>query len=338
MNLMAMEKIHFLVMHTTHTYVAVGLGVLVVVLFILNHAPSIEMKRGLRPLKGLNMVYENNITPKSTVSRHHGTAPSRLLMAQPLGEEGAFREESETWKHAATPSPTPPPRPILAGVHYVAGTYYKEYTGTVGHRAVHFAQRKVPRIYGVQAIQSVLPALIDFLENVKAPYWLDWGTLLGAWRNQTVILWDDDGDVAILPGEDIGNIAEAASKFPFDCSRCLFVVRFNYTWEDIPFVFIDQRTGTCIDVFQYVERGQGNMITNEVFPTYSPNRQPYNHVLPASTCILEQRKYKCPRMQQEYLVHIYGDLSPLEPCERVCKVRPHSRTRRIEQEPMSVPR
>jgi hypothetical protein len=136
---------------------------------------------------------------------------------------------------------------------------------------------------------------------------------LGAWRNQTVIPWDDDGDVAIMPGENIDKVALAAKKFPFNCSDCLFVVRFNYTWDDIPFLFIDRKTGTYIDVFQYIEHG--NVITNEVFPTYSQNTQPNEHVLPLSTCTLERRKYMCPHMPQKYLMRMYGDLRP--PMHRV---------------------
>ncbi len=46
-------------------------------------------------------------------------------------------------------------------------------------------------------------ALGQFLEAVRVTYWLDWGTLLGAWRNQSVIPWDDDGDVAVLGGRPL---------------------------------------------------------------------------------------------------------------------------------------
>eukprot|EP00668_Euglena_longa_P018647 GGOE01023238.1.p2 GENE.GGOE01023238.1~~GGOE01023238.1.p2 ORF type:complete len:247 (-),score=15.56 GGOE01023238.1:475-1215(-) len=142
----------------------------------------------------------------------------------------------------------------------------------------------------------------------RVTYWLDWGTLLGAWRNGSIIPWDDDGDVGILGGEPLRRVARHAHGFHFRCHECLFIIRYNFTADDIPFLFIDRQTGVYIDIFQYLDTG--TVLTNEALPTYSLNTQPRDRVLPTTPCTLERRTYHCPRQPKEYLLKIYnGDLA-----------------------------
>lgn len=46
-------------------------------------------------------------------------------------------------------------------------------------------------------IRETLLYTTKVLNDNKIPYWIDFGTLLGAIRNGKVIEWDDDADVCV---------------------------------------------------------------------------------------------------------------------------------------------
>jgi len=219
-----------------------------------------------------------------------------------------LRDEADIWKRAATPSQSPVVRPIPLSQRTATEVYYKEYSQTADHVAVNFhppggglspSQR-------LASLRMLLPALAHFLEALGLVYWLDFGTLLGSWRNESLIPWDTDGDVGVLAGPPLHTIARRAPAFRFHCTTCVLVLRFNYSAVDIPFMFVDRSTGVYIDVFQY--GSVGSDLSNAMFPTYSLNVHPRDRVLPTVGCRLEGRLYQCPRGTEEYLRKVYMDL------------------------------
>lgn len=52
----------------------------------------------------------------------------------------------------------------------------------------------------LKGAQEVLENTTDVLKVMAVPYWIDSGTLLGAYRDKNLILYDHDIDIRILPG------------------------------------------------------------------------------------------------------------------------------------------
>ena len=47
-------------------------------------------------------------------------------------------------------------------------------------------------------ISDILKALTPLLKSENVKYWIDWGTFLGAYRDNSIIPWDKDFDLGIL--------------------------------------------------------------------------------------------------------------------------------------------
>ena len=60
----------------------------------------------------------------------------------------------------------------------------------------------------LQADKDALRAIADILYEKQIPFWVDFGTLLGAYRYEGVIPWDNDLDIAIL-ANDSQNVMQA---------------------------------------------------------------------------------------------------------------------------------
>eukprot|EP00667_Euglena_gracilis_P011110 EG_transcript_11339 len=293
-----MALLYYFALSNPHAYTAMVLGVVVLLTFLPKEA-----------LFSLFMGPEPQVSPWQMSQLNLTATTSGWPNGEPEDPQTAIRRQASLWKDAATPKVAPPRRDIPSAVQCITEKYYKEFTNTKEHLAVSFAPTLFPeQDLRLGALRQLLPALAHFFESSGTTYWLDWGTLLGAWRNQSLIPWDDDGDVGVLGGEPLRRIARQAHSFRFRCRECLFIVRFNYSADDIPFLFVHRPTGTYVDIFQYLDTGK--TLTNEIFPTYSLNTQPRATVLPTGRCTLEHRQYHCPRQQKEYLLKIYsGDLA-----------------------------
>jgi hypothetical protein len=73
------------------------------------------------------------------------------------------------------------------------------------------ASRFVRRSWYVEYLTGMLPVIADLLQEAGIPYWLDWGTLLGAMRIGRMIPWDFDIDLGAFE-QDVDRIAWLAQK------------------------------------------------------------------------------------------------------------------------------
>ena len=63
--------------------------------------------------------------------------------------------------------------------------------------------KELPKTTGnARKMQLVINSLLSYIKNVceqnNIPYWLDFGTLIGAYRHQGFIPWDDDIDIGMI--------------------------------------------------------------------------------------------------------------------------------------------
>lgn len=58
--------------------------------------------------------------------------------------------------------------------------------------------RVLPQNEVHEELYRLLGLFADRMEAAQLPYWLDAGTLLGAWRGGAIIPWDDDADVFVM--------------------------------------------------------------------------------------------------------------------------------------------
>lgn len=156
------------------------------------------------------------------------------------------------------------------------------------------------KLWYQDVVIALLPCLADLLEESNIPYWLDWGTLLGAVRDGKMIPWDEDIDIGIFY-KDIKKVTNLESQMVKDGFRLAMesdksavrVIRF-YGEKGIKF---------HIDILPW--KINGNIVkagyNSKPFKVY-----PIEELLNLKKIEFEGRMYPCPREPEKSLDRLMG--------------------------------
>ena len=156
--------------------------------------------------------------------------------------------------------------------------------------------------------RKLLTDVVNALEEAHIEYWLDWGTLLGAWREQRILPHDQDLDIGIpLEQEEDARrvLSDVARRHRYACKARaphLLVLSLPRSTK-----FHSLRDLIFIDVVFYPNepvllRFRGNSSDGKPLFTATPR----SALRPLSTVGLHGRRYSAPADPQSYLDSIYG--------------------------------
>jgi phosphorylcholine metabolism protein LicD len=166
-------------------------------------------------------------------------------------------------------------------------------------------------------IEELLSVLSDILNTAKIEYWIDQGTLLGAYRHGKFIARDSDADIAIRNEEHFEALSELLeSKLPsvygweiknHHCRGYRIWLKtggtFNGTFEgrDIQWPLV------CCDVmfYQYNEEDKTYVQQYQGFGVET-SFIPETVIFPLDQIEFEESMYPCPARVEKYLEIQYG--------------------------------
>jgi phosphorylcholine metabolism protein LicD len=169
----------------------------------------------------------------------------------------------------------------------------------------HYDEQYFKKSLPLEDKQNLLDKLLIEFDNFSKKYntlfWLDYGTLLGAYRHRGIIPWDDDVDVGMR--ED--DLLLLPKYFETD----------SWVWKVNPYRgldedntvsarLIDKNTGTFIDVFSYRKISNKEWIDSCNIRAISENM-----LFPLKKLKFNEKVYSVPNQTRDLLVMYYTDIS-----------------------------
>merc|ERR1712062_840772 len=153
-----------------------------------------------------------------------------------------------------------------------------------------------------------LQANVSGLMTSQYPlYWLEYGTLLGSWREEDIIRWDDDGDLGIFDF--------ILAQFPMRYESADWIFRRNpyqnssvYDGSNtVSARIISKWNGVFVDLFAYL------IIGNYLYNSWSINDfnfwQKIDDLLPIGEGVfLKNKTFLIPRNTERWLLNEYKTL------------------------------
>ena len=170
------------------------------------------------------------------------------------------------------------------------------------------------------AMSRLLKLLGLICKKHKIPYWIGWGTLLGAVRHKGYIPWDVDTDVGILI-DDVQKFIQAASK---DLPKDIFLqtnetdqgfAKYAYKgWmklRDLNSCYGNNvrtneplQDGLQVDIFFFQKENINN--TNHLYEPFDHMRYLDKDIFPLQTIKYEGFDVNCPQNIESFLEKFYG--------------------------------
>ena len=167
-------------------------------------------------------------------------------------------------------------------------------------------------------------------------WWLEYGSLLGSFREKNIIKWDDDGDIGIF----CNDLLKLPIKYETDkwiWSRNKHINKHIYDSRNtVSARFVSKINGVFIDFFSYsiidaIDNNDGNNKNKKyVYNSFSMNNfnlwQLYDDLMPLnnSAIFLNQTEimFNKPRDTKKWLLNEYSSLEP--PMEKVWQYEDHN--------------
>ena len=177
-------------------------------------------------------------------------------------------------------------------------------------------------IYGEQRLKLALHLRDDILPFIKNPYFIENGTLLGAFRNGKFIEQDDDFDYGVLLNGEVDEVISIlnlirerldkkyacrlvstyATKIEvFDPSFGSYLLAQKYAGADFHYVTVDLQFYKKLEPASY----QQMYYIDPVAPVIKKKI-----ILPLRTIVLENEEFPAPCQTHQFLVENYGSLDP----------------------------
>jgi hypothetical protein len=231
-----------------------------------------------------------------------------LLLAVPSPMPLASTSMSQPRLHALADHAPPPTEP---GPHRHA-KFFHEPRG-VPHMDARFASNaSLPRAAVQAQLRRLLGAWAAFIDRSGGvetiPWWLAYGTLLGAWRNGDIIPWDTDADVAMLRRDllrlPLSEHIEADTYFERNPNAGDTSVADKSNTVDAR--VICTQTGTFVDIFAYHPRADAaGLLVNKCADAPLPAAL----VFPLGRIRFGAMQLPAPNASETILHQWYGDLS-----------------------------
>lgn len=154
------------------------------------------------------------------------------------------------------------------------------------------------------ALPILLKAGHEYLEKIKVPHWIDFGTLLGSFREGKIIEYDNDVDFG-FPIEYAHIVKNNKHLLPND-----IVFYDTSNKHGFPkFGIMHKTLGANCDFYSYSKLANGKLrynLESSYKGTLDGRDVPYHFIYPLKDCMINDIKVKCPHKTEKYLRFRYG--------------------------------